>query len=259
MCNPNGDTVSYVSQNDQNTERMVEMPAHERTIPTFAYGYDTPDRRPTVIVLHDVYGASQFYRDLSRRLADEGFAALLPDLFCRQGALPDGAMAMEAVFARASRHSFPTALEDIAAMADSLREEGRQVAVLGFCMGGTLAMLEAGRVATLKAGVIYYGFPVNANPTSNRPDNPYDEVQNLQVPLLGFFGAKDSGVGPENVKIYQQAAKKAGKNVNFTIYPNVGHGFLTFDPAAPTAKASQDSWTRTLAFLKKNLGLEATS
>ena len=254
MCYPNGDTVSYISYNPNTAERLVEMPGSGRFIPTYAYGYDAPDRRPVVIILHDIYGAREFYREMGQRLADAGFAALLPDLFCRQGALSENSM--QAAFARSTRHSFPTAMEDIAAIVAKMNEEGRSVAVIGFCMGGTLAMFAAARVPMLKASVVYYGFPVNANPTPNRPDNPLDEISKLQVPLLGFFGAKDSGVGPENVKIYQQAAKKVGKNINFTLYPNVGHSFLSFDPTAQTAKSSAESWAQTLAFLKRQLGLE---
>jgi carboxymethylenebutenolidase len=251
MCYPNGDTVVYVGNQ---TEQLIEVPGSDLAIPTYAYNYAAQETRPVLIVLHDIYGPNQFYRDTCARLAEEGFAVLLPDLFVRQGALSENSM--QAAFARSSRHSFPLALDDIAALAGHLHQTGRSVGLLGFCMGGTLTMLAASRLQTLKAGVVYYGFPVNANPTPNRPANPLDEVGSLTAPLLGFFGGKDSGVGPENVKIYQQAARKAGKNVKFTLYPSAGHAFLSFDPAAPTAKDSLESWTRTVAFFKQQLAME---
>jgi carboxymethylenebutenolidase len=251
MCYPNGDTVVYVGNH---VEQSIEVPGSDLTLPTYAYNYVAQENRPVIIVLHDIYGPNQFYRDTCARLAEEGFAVLLPDLFVRQGVLSENSM--QAAFARSSRHSFPLALDDIATLADHLHQTGRKVALLGFCMGGTLTMLAASRLQTLKAGVVYYGFPVNANPTPNRPANPLDEVGNLTVPLLGFFGGKDSGVGPENVKVYQQAARKAGKNVKFTLYRNAGHAFLSFDPASPTAKDSLESWTLTVAFLKRQLDTE---
>ena len=251
MCYPEGDTVVYVGNH---TEQLIDLLGSGLTIPTYAYNYYVQESRSVIIVLHDIYGPNQFYRDTCERLAAEGFAVLLPDLFVRQGALSEHSM--QAAFARSSRHSFPLALADIEALAGHIHQAGRSVGLLGFCMGGTLTMLAASRLQTLKAGVVYYGFPVNANPTPNRPANPLDEVGSLAVPLLGFFGGKDSGVGPENVKIYQQAARKAGKNVKFNLYPTAGHAFLSFDLASPTAKVSLESWTQTVAFLKHQLGAE---
>jgi carboxymethylenebutenolidase len=243
------DSVSYGGSAE---EQQIDLSGSGRSIPTFAYGYAVQDRRPAVVILHDVFGPKPLYRDLGKRLADEGFAALLPDLFVREG--PPENDSREAVFARAGRHSFPTAMEDIRTIVEHLANEGRAVTVIGFCMGGTLALFAAARIPALAGCVVFYGFPVNASPAPNRPDSPIDEVAHLQVPLLGFFGEEDTGVGPDNVRRYERAAVEAGKHVDFTIYPNAGHSFLTFDPAAPTAGPSQDSWQRTIAFLRERLG-----
>jgi carboxymethylenebutenolidase len=189
--------------------------------------------------LHDIWGANKFYRDMGQRLAEAGFAAILPDLFVRQGPLTKPSR--EAAFARAGQHSFAVALEDIRAIVDKLSSEGRNVGVIGFCMGGTLA-------------VVYYGFPVNSHPTPNRPFNPIDEVGQLHAPILGFFGEEDSGVGPDNVRAYEAAARQAGKTIDVTIYPGVGHGFLTFASEGPAAQPSQQSWARAMQFLKERLG-----
>jgi carboxymethylenebutenolidase len=124
-------------------------------------------------------------------------------------------------------------------------------------MGGTLTLFSAARLPEVKAGVVYYGFPINVHPTPNRPDNPIDEVAQLQVPLLGFFGEADAGVGVENVKAYEAAAQKAGKQIDFTIYPVVGHGFLTFDEEGAAVRASQESWSRAIDFFKEYLGANA--
>ncbi len=76
----------------------------------------------------------------------------------------------------------------------------------------------------------------------------------MHAPILGFFGEEDSGVGPDNVRAYEAAARQAGKAIDVTIYPGVGHGFLTFASEGPAAQPSQQSWARAMQFLKERLG-----
>jgi carboxymethylenebutenolidase len=232
-------------------EQPIELPGSNRPIPTYAYNYQPCDAKATVLILHDVYGAKQLYRDMGKRLATTGFSAILPNFFVREGEARD--TTIEAARERASKFSFVTAMQDLETIAKELTADGRKVGVIGFCMGGTLAMLSAGKFPFLSASVTYYGFPLNANPTELRPFNPLDEVGSLSVPLLGLFGEEDAGVGVANVQKYQQLAEQGGKNIDFTIYPKVGHGFLTFDQTSPNYPASRDSWAKTLAFFEANL------
>lgn len=248
MCHPVDPSVVY----HDSSEQQIELPGSGRSLPTFAYGYNPADRKPAVIIAHDIHGANPFYRDMGRRLAEAGFAAFLPDLFAREGELTSHSM--EAVQARAGKHSFPTTLADLRAIAEKLSSEGRNVGLIGFCMGGTLALFAAVRIPAIKANVVYYGFPVNARPTQNRPDSAIDEVEQVQTPILGFFGAEDKGVGADNVRAYEAAAHKAGKTVDFTIYPALGHAFMTFDADKPSTQASQESWASALDFFHKQLG-----
>lgn len=248
MCHQSEDVAGYSIP----AEQQLEFEGSGQTIPAYAYGYKPGEPQPTVIILHDIWGANKFYRDMGQRLAEAGFAAMLPDLFVREGPLTHNSM--QAAFARSGQHSFPVALEDIRAIVDKLSSGGREVGVIGFCMGGTLALLADARIPQLKAVVVYYGFPVNNRPSPGRPFNPIDEVNQLHAPILGFFGQEDSNVGSDNVRAYEAAAKQAGKSFDATIYPDVGHGFMTFSSEGPTAKPSQESWGRAIQFLKEYLG-----
>ena len=248
MCYPDEGTASAPFIHEQ----QIDMPGSGRTIPTFVYGYDPQAQGPVVILIHTIFGPGSFERDVGRRLAQAGFATLLPDLFCREGSLPD--TSFEAMMARNSRHNVPRVMEDIGVMVHHLSESGRPVGIIGFCLGGTYALFAATRFPSVKASVVYHGFPVNTRQSPNNPDSPIDEVDQLQVPLLGFFGEQDFVVGPENVRAYETAATAAGKPVDFTMYPDTDHGFLSFDPEAPTARVSQESWARTLAFFREHLG-----
>lgn len=248
MCYPTDQTDDGLRRHEQQTD----MPGSGRTIPTLTYGYEPHARGPVVIVLHAIFGPGSFERDVGRRLAQAGFATLLPDLFCREGPLTEPSF--EAALARHSRHNARRAMADIAVMVRHISETGRPVGVVGFCLGGTYALFAASRLPLLKASVVYHGFPVNTRPSPNNPDNPIDEVDQIQVPVLGFFGETDFVFGPEHVRAYAMAATAGGKPVDFTIYPDTGHAFLSFDGQAPTASVSQESWARTLAFFQAHLG-----
>ncbi|MGD9711583.1 MAG: dienelactone hydrolase family protein [Thermomicrobiales bacterium] len=202
-----------------------------------------------VLIIHDVTGASPFYRDLALRLAGEGFTALLPEYFVRQGPPADGSR--EAIMARASMLDEPTTLNDMAHTMKWLQDEvSEQVGIVGFCMGGTLALLAAGREPLPAASVAYYGFPRGRQ---GWPHIPMDEVANLRSPVLAFWGDQDHGVGMDNVAAWESATSAAGKDVEIVMYPGLPHGFLTFDPDSPNYSGAQDSWQRTLTFLREHL------
>ncbi len=247
MCHPSAGQYAHFS------EQLLELPGSDRPIPTYAYGYTAGEAKPAVVIYHDVFGATPFYRDMARRLAEEGFAAFLPDLFCREEPLPEATM--NAAIARVRQHDQGRALQDLAAIINVLNAEGRKVGVVGFCMGGRQALFAASRIPAVQASVVYYGGPVNTRPMPGGVGSPIDEVAQVQAPILGFFGDSDPGIPVETVHAYEKAAHEHGKDVSFTIYPGAGHAFMTFDSAgeSPQAVASRESWARALAFLKERL------
>lgn len=215
-----------------------------------------PEQRPApgtpgVLLLHDIHGPNAFYHDLARRLAGAGFMTALPDLFSRLEPATDSSR--KSTMARGRQLDQPQALEDIRAALEWLRshEEGTgKVGTIGFCMGGTLVMLAAARKPNPDASVAYYGFPKRPrSPHNSILPNDEAEIAALASPLLAFWGEEDSGVGMENVEAYRNEVTRHRKAHDFIVYPDVGHGFLTFDPTSDASSASQDSWARTLEFL----------
>lgn len=234
-------------------EQPVELPGAERAIPAF-FARPEGEAAPAVLIVHDVWGANDFYHDLARRLAGEGFATLLPDLFVREGGLPE--QTREAAFARRAKMSQTRALDDIAgAMQWLAKHEATtgKVGTVGFCMGGTLVMLAAARDPLADATVAYYGFPAGQK-TELAPLVPLDEPDRLRSPLLAFWGDQDQGVGMENVEAYRAALHAANVVHEFVIYAGLGHGFLTFDPDAPAYEGAKDSVDRMLACFRERLG-----
>jgi carboxymethylenebutenolidase len=232
------------------SERSFNVETDGASMPVFA-AQPALDSQGRVIIIHDIYGANDFYHDLARRLAASGFSAYLPDLFVRQGALPE--QTREYAMARGGKLSYPQALKDIENLISHEGEDERWGAV-GFCMGGTLVMHLASAEPRLSAGVIYYGFPATATITANRPTEPMRETSLVDAPLLGFWGDQDHGVGMHNVETYSNLLETAGKEKEFHIYPGRPHGFLTFDESSDNYADSQDSWGRALAFFGERLG-----
>jgi carboxymethylenebutenolidase len=249
MCHP--DAGNTMSPSPSVKEREFTIDQGETTIPVLEAAPDGHSRG-SVVIIHDIYGASDFYRDLARRYAGAGYSAYLLDLFVRQGPLAEHTR--EAAFARSSTFSYRQAIDDLKRIVDALKEHSSdKIAAVGFCMGGTLVMLLASREPRLAAGVIYYGFPANANPSEYRPFEPLQETGTVTTPLLGFWGDQDHGVGIDNVEQYRAGLSEAGKAHRFTIYPGLPHGFLTFDVDSPNFAGSQDSWQQTLAFFEETL------
>ncbi len=244
-----------VSGGDSLTELDLKIPLEEGSIPAV---FVTSDKvpAPAVLLLHDVNGVNDFYRDVARRLAMAGYTTLLPDLFHRHP--PLDTTSREAVMARMQATEQAGLLDDIESSLVWLKdraETGGKFAVMGFCMGGTLALLSAARYPTTDGTIAYYGFP-NRDRTPIAPIVPLDdsEVAGLQSPILAFWGTADAGVGMDNVDAYDAKLTQYHKDHEFVRYDGLPHGFLTFDESSPNYSAAADSWARTLSFLGERLG-----
>jgi carboxymethylenebutenolidase len=243
-----------VSGGSQLQEQNHTLPVEGGSLPLLVVlPEQTP--APAVLVMHDINGANAFYQDLTRRLAGAGYIAALPDLYFRQGALENPTR--EEVRERASQVVQEDALADIQATLTWLRDHGAstgRIGTIGMCWGGSMVMLAASREPVPDASVSFYGFPVRER-TPNNPVLPIDEEEAVGIasPLLGFWGEEDSAVGMDNVAAYDYKLQQYSKQHEFFRYPDVGHGFLTFDPDSEAYAASQDAWERTLDFLGQHL------
>lgn len=232
-------------------EREIEIQGVGRSIPASLSIPGEGDAWPSVVVFHDIWGANDFYRDLARRLALEGFMAMLPDFFIREGPLES--QSREAAFARRERMDQLLAIKDLAGAITFMRNHPRSngnVAVIGFCLGGTFAFLASARDPLPDAAVSYYGFP------AGNPDwdlKPIDEADKIRAPILFHVGDQDTGVGMDNVECYTSAVQDASGSIETIIYPGAPHGFLTFDPESDQFATSQESWIKTLEFLAEQL------
>ncbi len=220
-------------------------------LPVYVSKPEGDGKRAGIVIVHDIHGPTDFYKDMAGRLADEGYLTALPDLFVRQGEAANDSRGAKA--ARANALDLDLCLEDILAtvryVGDQRAAEG-PVGLIGFCMGGTLAMLSASLEGGPDAVVSFYGFPAGRQGWAKRP---IDEAALVRVPLLLIVGDQDTGVGMDNMDTYEAALDAANKDYESITYTGVGHAFMTFDPDAETYPQASDAWTAALQFLDQQL------
>lgn len=217
-------------------------------------------RRGAVLIIHDIWGYTDFYKDLSRRITQHGHAAALVDFFGRQGDLPESMRApertgtkpeaMARALQRAQQVSDERFLADLQTAIDDLLARGAsRVACWGFCMGGRLADVAAARVTGLAGVVAYYGH-LQAEPGRL---SPLQLAGKIKIPLLAIFGGADPGIPPEQIADFRSALKTDREIV---IYPDAPHGFLRYGATNHRA-AIDDALQRTFRFLSRVLAAPA--
>ena len=212
---------------------------------------------PGVLVVNDVFGRSDFYDHLTRRIAQAGFVALDVEYFFRQA--PVAADDREGATARARQLDQMGTLDDLDQAVEWLKArpevKGARVGTIGFCMGGTL-VLDLAASRTDLATVCYYGFPARRGENPLAPPAPLEVADEMTGPILGEWGDQDAGVGMENVRALDEKLKAAGIGHSFHIYEGLGHGFLKAfldKEGAPGHEQACESWKRTLEFWRKHL------
>jgi carboxymethylenebutenolidase len=206
------------------------------------------DKAPVVIVIHEIFGMSDWIRAVADRLAAEGFIAVAPDLLSGKGPNGGGTESFEP--SDVGRAIFQLKPEEVAQRLDAVRDYGiglpsakAKTATIGFCWGGGTSFAYATHQPKLNAAVVYYGTP------------PAKEaLAQIKCPVLGLYGGDDARV-TSTVEGTTQAMKELKKSYSPHVYEGAGHGFLRQQTGRDGAnlKASQQGWTETIQFLKKNL------
>ena len=216
-----------------------------------------PGPHPGMVVIHHMPGWDEWYREATRKYAHHGYVALSPNLYFRAG---HGTPEDVAAQVRAAG-----GLPDEQAVGDmagalhylqSLPYVSDKIGIWGTCSGGRHAYLAACRVPGFSAVVDCWGGRVvmdekDLSPTF--PAAPLDYTKDLNIPLLGIFGEEDHSPTPEQVAIHEAELKKQGKQYEFHMYPDAGHGFFYHNRPNYRQAQAVDGWNKIFAFLEKHL------
>lgn len=202
-----------------------------------------PAKMPGVIVIHENRGLNPHIKDVTRRLALEGFVAFAPDYLAALGGTPaDADKARDMIATLKPADILATSRTALLAIQKYPMNSGKTGAV-GFCWGGGQVNALAFNDPLLKAGVAYYGMQPAAA-----------DVSKITAPLLLHYAGLDQRIDA-GIPAFEAALKAAGKAYELYMYEGVNHAFNNDTNAARYNKQAADlAWSRTVAFLKKTLG-----
>lgn len=236
--------------------------AGETTIPS--QGEDLPaylarpasfsGKLPIVLVVQEIFGVHEHIRDICRRLAKEGYLAIAPELYFRQGdptQYSDIGELLDKLVSKVPDQQVLADLDHSAHWASLHGGDASKLAITGFCWGGRIAWLYAAHSPQLKAGVAWYGKLVG-NKTLSNPTHPIDEAIDLTAPVLGLYGGQDSSIPLDTVESMRQAIRAANADAEIVVYPQAGHAFNADYRPSYDAEAATDGWQRMLAWFAKN-------
>jgi len=206
------------------------------------------EKAGAVVVIHEIFGLTDWARGVADQLAKEGFIALAPDLLSGTGPNGGGTDSLGDQVTKVIRTLTP---ETVAARLDAVRSyaltlpaANGKVGAVGFCWGGTTSFAWATAQPKLDAAAVYYG------------TSPSDAAAYARIgaPVLGLYGGDDARVDA-TIPTAEAEMKKLGKHYVVHVYEGAGHGFLRQQTGRDGAnmKASQQAWPATLAFFRENL------
>ncbi|MEO7754005.1 MAG: dienelactone hydrolase family protein [Terracoccus sp.] len=237
---------------------MIELPQHDLV----AYRADPPGEvRGAVIVIQEIWGLVDHIKDVADRVAAEGYIAIAPDLLGHVGLSPEAGQQLHGLVTggdeQARLEAQPRlrelmgparspefaawAVPALQAVVDLLLEQDEvdgDVAVMGFCFGGSYSFALALAEPRLKGAVVFYGgFPETGDPAT------------ISCPVLALYGADDHGI-TDGVPDLESRMAEAGVDFSARVYTGVGHAFFNETGPAHHTEVAADAWARTLAFLQ---------
>jgi carboxymethylenebutenolidase len=230
---------------------------HGDTIQAYYARPLTAEPGPGVVVLHHMPGWDEWSKEVVRKLAYHGYAAICPHLYSRLG---PGRWEDVAAAARAQGGaSDAQVVGDAAGATAFLRAQpssNGKIGTIGFCSGGRQAYMLACKI-DVDAAVDCWGGGVVVSPDQLTPQRPVaviDMTPEMHAPLLGIFGNDDANPDPAQVNRTEEELKRLGKQYEFYRYDGAGHGFFAVDRPSYRPEQAVDGWKKVFTFFEKHLG-----
>ena len=223
-------------------------------VPVYAAQPEGKTGLPVILVISEIFGVHEHIADMARRFAKQGYLALAPDLFVRQGdatKAPSMPELMKNIVGKTPDAQVMSDLDAVVAWAKQNGGDTSRLGITGFCWGGRVTWLYAAHNPDVKAGVAWYGRLVG-DATPLTPQHPVDIAPALKAPVLGLYGAKDTGISQESIATMKAALAKGTSKSEFVVYPDSGHAFNADYRPSYVAADAKDGYARCLAWFKAN-------
>lgn len=232
-------------------QEWVKVKQGNREVNCFIVFPEVKDKATAVVVIHEIFGLTDWVRSVADQLAEAGYIAIAPDLLSGMG--PDGGGTSSLAGRDGATRAISTLPPDqvtadlnaVAEYVSQLPACNKKVAVAGFCWGGGQTFRFATNNKNIKAAFSFYG-PMPTNET---------DLARINAPVYGFYGGNDNRINASIPKT-TELMKKAGKTYDPVTYEGAGHGFMRAgeDPGntvEANKKARDEAWQRWKALLKK--------
>lgn len=237
------------------TAGEVKIPTKDGDMPAYRAAPAAGKSFPVVLVVQEIFGVHEHIKDICRRLAKQGYLAIAPELYARQGDVAGMTDIPKIIADVVSKVPDEQVMSDLDATVAWAKKSGSgntdKLAVTGFCWGGRIVWLYAAHNKNLAAGVAWYGRLVG-KPDELHPQHPTDVVKDLHAPVLGLYGGADTGIPNETVEQMQKALKEADQKSEIVLYPDTPHGFHADYRPTYREKQAKDGWKRMLDWFKQH-------
>tara|TARA_R110000851_G_scaffold333550_1_gene516070 strand:- start:101826 stop:102707 length:882 start_codon:yes stop_codon:yes gene_type:complete len=206
---------------------------------------------PVILVVQEIFGVHEYIKDVCRRLAKQGYMAIAPELYARQGD-PSKYKEIPKLFSEiVSKVPDTQVMSDLDASVKWAGSNGgntQDIGITGFCWGGRIVWLYTAHNPNVKAGVAWYGRLVGDN-TELTPKHPVDIAASLNGPVLGLYGGKDAGIPADTIEAMEAQLEKgnaAAKASKFIVYPDAPHAFHADYRPSYREDAAKAGWKEAL-------------
>ncbi len=219
----------------------IQFPNGTGTVSGFLAMPEKPGRYPALVVIHEWWGLTDWVKEQTQKLAEQGYIALAVDLY-RGQVTADPEVAHELMRGLPQDRAVSDLKAAFVYLGTRKDVDRDHIGSIGWCMGGGFSLQLAIHEPRLAACVVNYGA---------LPTDPND-IQQIGAPILGSFGADDRGITPADVQAFEKTMQDMRRRIDVKIYDGAGHGFENSTNAAGyRPEAAADAWARTVAFLNK--------
>ena len=209
---------------------------------------------PVILVAMEIFGLHEWVKDVTRRLGHLGAFAVAPDYYFRSGAdlpkITEISQLLPIVNKKPDAELFAD-LDATVAWAKSQGGNTNRLGIIGFCRGGRTVWEYTAHNPNLKAGAAFYGPPKDPPGNPGWPKSPLQRASEMKAPVVGLYGAEDTGIPVADVEAMKAALAAAGKTAEFHIYPGAPHGFEADYRPSYRKEAAEDAWNQMQSWFKK--------
>jgi carboxymethylenebutenolidase len=243
---PTGDDAAKAIEKSPRHGEYVDVPLGDAKIKSWVVYPERKEKAPVVIVIHEIFGLTDWIRAVADSLAAEGFIAVAPDLLSGKGPSGGGTESFAGDKVRDAIRALST--DEVTARLNVVRDYALALpaasgksATIGFCWGGAASFTYATNQPKLDAAAVYYGA------------SPSEGLEKINAPIAGFYGSDDVRVNP-TIEPAKKKMDELKKSYEPHLYDGAGHGFLRQQTGREANnKAAEQAWPATIEFFKKHL------